>query len=643
MLKYFRDRKTFGYLVGSFLLFLVIIAFIILYIPDFLGPTAGGGGLEEEVARVEDISISAQEFLDRYRTQEQLYRSQLGAQYSPTLMRQMGLEDMILRGLIQDALLLVEARRQGLVVTDDELAETIVTYPTFQSEGKFIGQQAYLQLLAQSGMTAAQFESQLRNQILRQKLQTRITDGVLVTPDEVERQYRERNEMAHLEYVFVAKDEVEADAEVAPEVSDDELAGFFEKNQEQYRLPLQRRIRYVSLTPDPFQPAVTVTDREIERSYNENLASYEIPGQVRASHILLKTTEDDEEQVRARAEEVLAQVDAGGDFAALARQYSEDTTAEQGGDLGFFGPGDMVPEFERAAFSLQVGATSGSVRSPYGFHIIKVTERQDPIVRPLDAVREEIRQTLVREKAVGLMEQEVDEAGQYLHSTENLEGYAQQHALIDTHETTFFGRQDPVPELGGSQEFRDLVFELPIGDVSPALRQGQGYVFFEVIEERQPHLPALEEIKETVKLDFLQNKAMVLARARADEVARQLQEASDASGAARAAGLELKTADSFYRGTQLPEAGRSPAVQRAAFEEGVNQFSAPLASPNGYVVLRVKERTGFDPEEFASQRDTFTEQVLAQKRQQFWAAYLQSLQERSSVQINRDALRRVLG
>jgi parvulin-like peptidyl-prolyl isomerase len=136
---------------------------------------------------------------------------------------------------------------------------------------------------------------------------------------------------------------------------------------------------------------------------------------------------------------------------------------------------------------------------------------------------------------------------------------------------------------------------------------------------------------------------MVLARARADEVARQLQEASDASGAARAAGLELKTADSFYRGTQLPEAGRSPAVQRAAFEEGVNQFSAPLASPNGYVVLRVKERTGFDPEEFASQRDTFTEQVLAQKRQQFWAAYLQSLQERSSVQINRDALRRVLG
>ncbi len=638
MLKYFRNRKTFGYLVGSFLLFLVIIAFVILYIPDFVGPTAGGGGLEEEVARVEDISISAQQFLQRYRLQEQLYRSQLGAQYSPTLMRQMGLEDMVLRGLIEDALLLVEAQRQGIAVTDEELAERILSDPTFQSEGKFIGQQVYLQILAQNGLTAAQFEAQVRNQILRQKLQTRITDGVLITPDEVERQYRDRNEMAHLEYVFITKDEVEADTEVAEE----EVASFYEENKERYQLPLQRSIRYLSITPDPFQPAAKVTDREIERRYNQNLPSYEIPGQVRASHILLKTAENDEAQVRQRAEEVLAQVNAGGDFAALAREYSEDTTAEQGGDLGFFGPGEMVPEFEQAAFSLGIGATSGLVRSPYGFHIIKVTERQDAIERPLDSVRDEIRQTLVREKAVGLMEERVEEAGEYLRSTNNLRGFAQQLELIDTHETPLFGQQDPIPELGGSQEFRDLVFELSIGDVSPALGQGQGYVFFEVIEESEPRLPALEEIKEQVERDFLQDSVMALARAKADDVARQLQEAGDASRAAELAGLELKTTDSFYRGTQLPEAGGSPAVQQAAFEEEVNIFSAPLASPNGYVILRVKERTGFDAEEFASQKEIFTEQVLAQKRQLFWAAYLQTLQERSSVRVNRDALRRAV-
>lgn len=639
MLKYFRNRKTFGYLVGSVLLFLVIFAFVILYIPDFLAPSVGGGGLEDEVARVEDITISAQQFLQRYRFQEQLYRQQLGAQYSPTLMRQMGLENMVLQGLIQDALLLVEARRQGIAVTDQELAQQIVSDPTFQSGGKFIGQQAYLQLLAQSGLSAAQFEAQARNQILRQKLQTRITDGVLVTPDEVERQYRDRNEIAQLEYVFVPKDQVDPESEVPAE----ELAAYFEENKESYELPLQRRIRYLSITPELFETAATVTDREIERYYGENLPSYEVPGQVRASHILFKTTENDEEEVRARAEQVLAEVEAGGDFAALARKYSEDTTAEQGGDLGFFGAGEMVPEFEQAAFSLGVGETSGLVRTPYGFHIIKVTDRQEPISRPLDSVREEIQQTLVREKSAGLMEDAVQEASEYLRATDNLEGLAQQYERLETKETPFFGRNEPVPELGGSQEFRDLVFELSFGDVSPALRAGQGYVFFEVIEEREPHLPELEEIREKVQQDFRQHAAMEAARVKAEGLARQLQDASDPSGVVQAAGLELETAESFNRSTQLPEPGRSPAVRQAAFEQPIDQFSEPLPSPNGYVILRVKERSGFDAEEFASQRDSFTEQVLAQKRQQFWAAYLQTLQDRIPIQINRDAVRRALG
>jgi len=200
MLKYLRDRKRMGYLVGSFLLVLVIFAFVVFYIPDLLAP-AGGVGLTGEVARVDGISISAQQFLQRYRLQEQVYRAQLGQQYSPALMRQLGLEDLVLRGLIQDALLVVEAERQGLTVSDEEVANRIVRDPTFQSNGQFIGRSAYLQTLSQNGLTAGQFEAELRNQILRQKLQTLVTDGVLVSSEEVEREYRNRNEMAKLEYV----------------------------------------------------------------------------------------------------------------------------------------------------------------------------------------------------------------------------------------------------------------------------------------------------------------------------------------------------------------------------------------------------------------------------------------------------------
>ncbi|MEE9263017.1 MAG: SurA N-terminal domain-containing protein, partial [Vicinamibacteria bacterium] len=239
MLKYLRDRKRMGYLVGSFLLVLVIFAFVVFYIPDLLAP-AGGVGLTGEVARVDGISISAQQFLQRYRLQEQVYRAQLGQQYSPALMRQLGLEDLVLRGLIQDVLLVVEAERQGLTVSDEEVANRIVRDPTFQSNGQFIGRGAYLQTLSQNGLTAGQFEAELRNQILRQKLQTLVTDGVLVSSEEVEREYRNRNEMAKLEYVHVPKEPIAESNEVA----DEEIAAFFEENKEQYRLPLQRKIRY---------------------------------------------------------------------------------------------------------------------------------------------------------------------------------------------------------------------------------------------------------------------------------------------------------------------------------------------------------------------------------------------------------------
>ncbi len=641
MLKYLRDRKRMGYLVGSFLLVLVIFAFVVFYIPDLLAP-AGGVGLTGEVARVDGISISAQQFLQRYRLQEQVYRAQLGQQYSPALMRQLGLEDLVLRGLIQDALLVVEAERQGLTVSDEEVANRIVRDPTFQSNGQFIGRGAYLQTLSQNGLTAGQFEAELRNQILRQKLQTLVTDGVLVSSEEVEREYRNRNEMAKLEYVHVPKEPIAESNEVA----DEEIAAFFEENKEQYRLPLQRKIRYLSITSQPFQSSVTVSEREIERDYNRNLHLYETPLQVRASHILFKTADkddNDEEEVRRQAEEVLAQVKSGGDFAALAKKHSEDTSAEQGGDLGFFGRGEMVPEFEQAAFSLNVGDTSRLVKSAYGFHIIKVTERQTPLTRPLENVRDEIRSRLTQEKAVDLMEDAVTQAGEYLRSTENLEGLAQQYDLLTTQETDFFGRQDPVPRLGGSQELRSLAFELPIGEVSPPLRQGQDYVFFEVREERESFIPALEDVREQVKKGLLDEAAGAAARSKAEEIRLKLTDARTAADAAKAAGTELKTADSFYRGTQLPEAGRSPAVQDAAFAGETGIFSAPLPSPNGFVVLRVVERTGYDPEKFASEKDTFTEQVLAQKRQQFWAAYLQALQQRSSVRVDRDTLRGLTG
>ena len=638
MLKYLRNRTTMGYLVGTILLVLVIFAFIVLYIPDFMG-SGGGANSSGEVASVEGVPITAQHFVQRYQLQERIYRAQFGEQFNPGLMKQLGLDEMVLQGLIQEVLLAVEADRQGLIVTDRELSEQILKDPSFQSNGQFIGRQAYLTLLRQNGLTPQDYEAQMRQALLRDKLQGMLMDGVTLSPQEVKQEYRQRNEKSTFEYFFIPRSEfVEQDA-----VGDEDAAAFFETHQEDYYLPVQRKARYMTITPQSFLATVNVTDREIERYYNRNIYLYETSEQVGASHILFKTAEKDEEEVRSNAEAVLAQLQSGADFAELAKKHSEDTSADNGGSLGLFGRGEMVPEFEQAAFSMDVGQVSDLVRSTYGFHIIKVTQKQDPLTRPLDSVRDEILNTLRMEKAQERMEEAVGSASAFLQDMKSLEALAQRYPAVQLQETSFFGREDTIPQLGNSPEARKLAFDLDIGEVSPAIRIGTGYAFFEILEENEPRIPSLDEIKERVRADLVQERAMKSALNKAEEIVGKLRSGQKVDSVAKGSGLELKTSESFIRTTILPEAGRSPAVADVAFSSELNSFSHPARSENGYVVLRVLDRTGFSPVEFESEKNSFSEQLLSEKRQRAWSAYLQELQRRYAVRIDREALRQLTG
>jgi len=635
MLGYFRNRQRLGYMVGSFLLVLVIFAFIVFYIPDFIGQ---GSAAPSEVAWVEGRPISAKAYLESYRRLERMYRAQLGERYSPALMQQLGLRETALQSLISQIALTVEAERLGLKVSDEEIRQQILAIPSFQREGKFIGRQAYLSIVAATYGSASQFEADVRAQLLADKLRALVTDGILVTPAEVEEQYRKRNEKAKLEYVFFPR----AEFEKGIEPHEAELAAHFEKNQERYRLPVQRKLRYLTFSPEQFLTTVKVTDREIERYYNQNLDFYETPEQVKASHILFKTADKDEAEVRRRAETVLAEIRGGADFAELAKKHSEDNSAQQGGDLGFFGRGDMVPQFEQVAFALAEGEVSDLVRSTYGFHIIKVIGRQAGILRPLEGVKEQIRGTLLDQKARERMEEAMRAADARLRKTKNLEGLAQQYNL-KTEETVFFGRQDALPQLGSSPEVRRLAFELKVGDPSSAVNAGRGYVFFRVLEERPSRMPGFEEVKDKVRSDVVRERAMAATRVRASEVRERLASASNLAAAAKAAGVEPQTQDNFLRGGTLGGLGRSAAAEKAIFNLAPGTLSEPLPGDAGFVLVRVQERSGFTPEKFAAERESFTEQLLNERRTQFWGLYLQRLQTRLSIERNPEALGNLVG
>ena len=326
------------------------------------------------------------------------------------------------------------------------------------------------------------------------------------------------------------------------------------------------------------------------RSYTSNVAQFQTPERVRASHILLKTEGKDEAAVRKQAEDLLKRAKGGADFAQLARQYSEDDGSKvKGGDLDYFGKGQMVPEFENAAFAMQVGQISDLVKSQFGFHIIKLVDKQAAGTRSLDEVRAQIQETLASQRA----------NQQIADRTRSLDTRITKPADLDTiakeigtavKETDFFAATDPVPGLGQAPAVSASAFQLKDNEVSKALETAAGPVYITVSAKKAAYVPALDEVKDRVRDDATLAKAAELSKQKAADVATSLKAAKEFAAAAKAQGLEAKDSGLVTRGAALPDIGINADVEAAAFGAATGTVVGPVTTPSGAVVVRVAER-----------------------------------------------------
>src|SRR5688572_788573 len=382
-----RMRRHKGWLKWS--LALVVLTFVVFYIPDFLTPGTAAAP-SEVLAEVEGEPITVGAFTRRYQAQVNAYRNAYGGQINDQLIKQLGIDRQILNQLVDEEAMVAESRKQGLTVSDVEIRERILSLPGFQENGKFVGEQRYRQILQFQNppMTTADFERSLRRALQIEKLRSALTGWMSISDAEVAAEYRKRNEKVKLDVVPVTPEAFKAQVTV----SDAEIAAAFETSKERYRIGEKRKIKYALLNVDQVRQTITVPETEIAALYQQNMSQYQTPAQVRASHILFKIEGKDENAVKAKAEEVLKLAKApGADFAALAQKYSEDeSNSGIGGELDYFGRGRMVAEFEQAAFAMKSGEISDLVKTAFGFHIIKVVDNKPEMTRPLAEVRPEI-------------------------------------------------------------------------------------------------------------------------------------------------------------------------------------------------------------------------------------------------------------
>ena len=277
------------------------------------------------------------------------------------------------------------------------------------------------------------------------------------------------------------------------------LAAYFEEHKNELKVPDKRKVRYALVDMQGIRSRTQISPQDIARSYEDNQQQYATPEQVRASHILLKTEGKDEAVVKKQAEELLAKVKAGADFADLAKKNSQDeTSAVKGGDLDFFGKGRMVPEFDKAAFTLAPGQISDLVKTQYGFHIIKVTEKKAATTKTLEEVRAQIEDQLKWDRAQAEAQRISDDVAGKLKLAADFDTVAKPRGLT-VGESALFSREEPITGLGMAPAAVERAFELKDGEISEAIRTPQGFAFLMVTGRQDAYVPKLEEVKVRVK------------------------------------------------------------------------------------------------------------------------------------------------
>lgn len=634
-----RMRRHKGWLKWS--LALVVLTFVLFYIPDFMQSTTGAAP-NDTIAVVEDREITVREFQRRYQAQLQAYRQAYGAQMNEQLLRQLGIEQQILQQLVDEQAMVAEARRQDIRVSNAEIRERILALPAFQENGQFIGEQRYRQMLQMNNppLTTTEFEDQIRRALLVQKLRDAVTGWMSVSDDDVAQEYRRRNEKVKLDVVPITPDAFKSQITV----NDADLAAHFEKHKDTYRVGEKRKIKYALVDVEKVRDTVKVPEADIEAFYQQNIAQYQSPEEVRASHILLKTEGKTEADVRAKAEEILERAKAGEDFAALAKQYSEDdSNKEKGGDLDYFPRGAMVPEFEQAAYAMKPGEISSElVKTAFGFHIIKKVDHRQATTRPMSEVRAELEDQLKWQKAQTEAESQAKALEAQVKSAADLDRVAKERGL-HVQETGLFLRDEPIDGLGPSPEVSAQAFQLQQGAVSPALRVAKGWVFATVTGKQDPYVPQIGEVRDKVRDDLVRERAAEVAKSKAADIAASLKSASDFAAAAKKVGLDVKTTELIARGAQIPDIGASAEVDKVAFSLAKGAVSDPISTPQGTAIVRVVEKEDVTPEQIASGRDQLREELVNQRRDQFFSAYMLSAKKNLKIEIRQEILARAVG
>jgi peptidyl-prolyl cis-trans isomerase D len=615
----------------SWLIKVALFAIVIVFI--FWGGYSYTEKKASRVAAVNGSYIGMLEFQSMYNNLVEQMRRQFGKQFSPELAETLNLKKQALDQLIDRRLILAQAKILGLDVSREELQNAIISYPAFQTDGRF-DQQRYQQILRLNKLTPQEFEANQRQDLLISKVQQFITRGTKVLNAEMLSFFHLTQDKVNLAYVQVDPKDFKSQVKV-DEVS---IRDYFDQHRENYRLPTRRNILYVRFKPRDYIAEVHPTDMEIEDFYRLHEENYKEPEKVRARHILFrippKAKTSEIQAIQKRAEMVLELARKGEDFAELARKYSEDSTASKGGDLGYFTREDMVKPFSDSAFSLEKGEISGLVRTRFGLHIIKVEDIKEESIKPLSEVKESVIQSVKQEQASEIARQRAESFIDLSRSLDDMQKAAREKSL-PVKESGFFAADEPIPSLGSYPEISKAIFSLQLKEISPVLTLGEDQLVAQLIAIQDSRLKEFDEAKKEVREDWLAAQSKDLALKKAQEWLKAARKEGTINNVARNNNLQLKKTGLFTAISPARPIGNQRDLVITAFALRPAQPVAPeVYEVDGkFLIMQLEDRQPATEEEFQKQRASLASQLLMAKREQTFSRWMIGIREKSDVEI----------
>jgi peptidyl-prolyl cis-trans isomerase D len=620
MREYFRGLK--------FILIIVVVAFVATSVVYFGTGNTDANRNPAVVATVNGEQIPAERFRRAQANLVEQYERFSRQRLTPDMMERFGITQQVMTELVNDVMIEQVAAREGLRVGDDELRARIQQMKEFHEDGRF-SRDRYLRLLRQVRLDVGEFETDMRRALTRRKVEELVKGGVKVSDQEVRDAWAARNERVRAAWASLDLGPLMASLTV----DDADLEPYLKNHQAHFTRPERRRVQSVVL---PAQPRVgEVSDADAETYFKEHPNEFEQPKKVHIAHVLVRVPpvggSEAEAKSRAKIEDVLKRARAGEDFAKLAKEVSEDTAnAQQGGDLGFVGAGELVPQFEQVAFSLKKGELSPApVRTPFGYHAIKVIDDQEGGRPTYKEIAAKIKEKVAADRAETAARPKIEEARPRLQAAADFAAEARALGL-EPREATI-NRNGVLPGVGRDPQVDEALFSLAVGGVSPALKTPQGWVVVKVADHKAAGVPPLAEIKPQVVEAIKRERAEGTAVERAKALIAAAGKGDDFLAAAKKDGFATGELALFSRAEPPKERGVPGGVMVAALGTAAGQLSEPVKPPAGVYVVKTLERQPPDPTAFDKQRDELQKQMLEQKRGQAWDAWVQTHRRASKI------------